>query len=288
MNIGLVSVDSKIPNLALMKLSAYHKKQGDLVEIANPGFTEYDRIYASKIFEFTPDYPYFGWFGDAEIIRGGTGYSLTTNLPEEIEAEYPDYELFNCGYALGFTTRGCIRKCPFCVVPEKEGMIKACSDIYGFWRGQKEILFLDNNILALPDHFKLIAEQTIENKVKVDFNQGLDIRLVTPEIAEILSRIHWQRFIRFSFDSVKIEKQVRRGVENLNKCGIKSYRIFFYVLIGYDSTPEEDLHRIQVLKSYGCEIFAMPYNKKDKYQRRFARWVNHRAIFNTVEWKDYR
>jgi hypothetical protein len=288
MNIGLISVDSKILNLALMKLSAYHKSIGDNVEIVIPGLGNYDRVYSDKIVNFTLDYQYYGWLGDTEIIQGGSGYSLYKNLSPEIENQYPDYELFNCDYAMGFTTRGCIRNCPFCIVPTKEAFFTIVSDIYSFWNGQKDIVFLDNNILGCPEHFEKIALQTIENKIRVDFNQGLDIRLVTPEIAELLSKIHWQRFIRFSFDSVGIENQVRNGIELLKKYGVKGYRLFFYILIGFNTKTEEDLYRVELLRSFGCDMFVMPYNKKDPYQKRFARWVNHKAIFKTVSWNDYK
>jgi hypothetical protein len=145
--IGLVDVDGKIPNLVLMKLSAWHKAKGDEVKIYDPLFDKPDRIYASKVFDFTPDYHYYP---ACEVIKGGTGYDLAAKLPPEVEKMYPDYSLFGCGYAMGFTTRGCIRKCPFYLVPRKEGAIKVVGDIYDFWRGQENLMLLDNNLTALP------------------------------------------------------------------------------------------------------------------------------------------
>lgn len=291
MEVGLVSVDSKIPNLALMKISAYHKKQGDKVQIYNPCPSLFDEpfnpdlIYSSKIFKFTPDYRFYP--RNTEIIKGGSGYDIHSELPAEIENQFPDYSIFDCSYAMGFATRGCIRKCPFCIVPIKEGKIRAVADIYDFWNGQKEIMFLDNNITALPEHLEKIASQVIKEKVRVDFSQGLDIRLITPEIAQILARIPFKRFIRFAFDDIGLEQQVISGIKTLNQAGIKSYRLMFYVLIGFNSTPEEDLYRVELLRSLGASVFVMPYNKKDPYQRRFARYVNMKAVFHSVKWQEY-
>lgn len=285
MNIGLVDVDSKISNLALMKLSAYHKSKGHTVKFFDPMFDKPDLIYASKVFDFTPDYQYFP--KDVPVYKGGTGYSLDVVLPAEIESQFPDYSLYSCDYAIGFTTRGCIRNCPFCLVPKKEGKIRAIGDIYDFWRGQEYLMLLDNNLTALPEQFERICKQLIKEKIKVDFSQGLDIRLITPEMAQLLSKVRLWKQIHFAFDSIKIEEQVRRGIEILTSNGVPPHKLMFYVLIGYDSTPEEDLHRVEVLRGLGVDSFVMPYNKNDPYQRRFARWVNHKAIFKSVPWKKY-
>lgn len=287
MRIGLVDVDSKIPNLALMKISAWHKSQGDSVEIYDPMFRpKVDRIYASKVFNFTPDYPYFPQ--DTEIVKGGTGYDLHNKLPNEIEGIYPDYKIFGCDYAVGFTTRGCIRKCKFCVVPEKEGQIRVVGDIYDFWRGQSHLMLLDNNLTALPEQFERICKQLAKEKVKVDFSQGLDIRLITADMAKLLSRVRLWKSVHFAFDSIKLESAVKKGIETLAKNGVKPYKLMFYVLIGFDSTPEEDLYRVELLRSLKVDPFVMPFDKHNEYQRRFARWVNHKAVFNKVKWEDYR
>ena len=163
MQVGIVDVDSKIPNLALMKLSAWHKARGDNVKLHDPLFDQPDRIYASKIFDFTPDYAYYP--ADCEICKGGTAYSLTEALPPEVESIYPDYSLFNCDYAMGFTTRGCIRKCKFCLVPRKEGKIRAVADIYDFWQGQQNMNLLDNNLTGLPEQFERICKQLIKDSL---------------------------------------------------------------------------------------------------------------------------
>lgn len=284
MRIGLIDVDSKIPNLALMKISAYHKSKGDTVSIFNPLFDKPDRVYASKIFDFTPDYEYWP---DCEIIKGGSGYDLRSTLGPTTESLYPDYSLYNCDYAIGFTTRGCIRSCPFCIVPRKEGPIRAVGDIYDFWRGQKQIMLLDNNLTALPERFERICRQLIKEKVQTDFNQGLDIRLITDDVAKLLAKVRLWKQIHFAFDDVKLESQVRDGIATLTR-HMPASRLMFYVLIGFNSTPEEDLYRVEILRGLGVDPFVMPYNKSDPYQKRFARWCNHKAIFKTVAWKDYK
>lgn len=284
MKIGLIDVDSKIPNLTLMKISAWHKTQGDEVKFYDPLLDKPDRVYASKIFDFTPDFQYWP---ACEVIKGGSGYDLKTALPKEMEDVYPDYDLYDCDYAIGFTTRGCIRKCPFCIVPKKEGPIRVVGDIYGFWRGQKRIMLLDNNLTALPDHMEKICKQLIKEKVLVDFNQGLDIRLITDDMARLLAKVRLWKQIHFAFDDVQLEKSVREGIAILTKY-MPASRLMFYVLIGFNSTPEEDLYRVEVLRGLGVDPFVMPYDKSDPYQRHFARWCNHKAIFKTVKWEDYR
>lgn len=285
MKIALLAPDSKIPNLALMKLSAWLKAQGDEVEVYMPIFkSEYDRLYISKVFNFSPEPEYLP---ECEIIRGGTGYDLKTELPAEAEYIYPDYEMFRCNYAIGFTSRGCIRKCSFCLVPQKEGSIRAVGDIYNFWNGQKELMLLDNNLTALPEHFEKILKQTIREKMRVDFNQGLDIRLLTGDMAQLLAKVRLWKQIHFAWDSMNYEKAVIRGIEVIKKYMPLS-RIMFYVLIGFDTTPEEDLYRVETLRGLKVDPFVMPFNKHDLYQKRFARWVNHKAIFKSVEWKNYK
>lgn len=284
MKIGIASVDSKIPNLALMKISAYYKSFGQQVELFNPLLSFYDLIYASKVFTNTKDDEYL----PKNTIRGGSGYDLKTTLPNEMEFMCPDYSLFNCGYAMGFTTRGCIRNCPWCIVPTKEGKIRVVDDIYQFWNGQSHLKLLDNNLTALPDHFEKIVTQLIKEKIYVDFSQGLDIRLLTSEIAKLLSVVRLWKQIHFAWDSMSYEQAVRRGIQILKSFGMYRNKVMFYVLIGFDTTPEEDLYRVEVLRGLNISPFVMPFNRKDKYQRNFARWVNHKAIFNSVKWEEYK
>ena len=185
MKIGLIDVDghSGFPNLALMRLSAWHKGRGDHVEWWN-GFCRYDRVYMSKVFTFTPD---VGTVIDAgEIIRGGTGYKDYGSLPEEIEKTAPDYSIYPAvDYAIGFLTRGCCRCCPWCIVPVKEGQIRPASTWEEIKRPDSgRIIFMDNNVLASPHGLQQI-EAMGGQKIWVDFNQGLDARLVTPKTAAL-------------------------------------------------------------------------------------------------------
>ena len=283
----MIDVDSKIPNLALMKISADYKKQGDKVEWYNPMFNDWDIVYMSKVFKFTPDYQYPVTAN--KVVKGGSGYDLKTELPPEVENIYPDYNLYpNMDYAMGFTTRGCVRNCPFCIVPEKEGKIRPVGDIYDFWKGQDKLKLLDNNLTAHDEQFKKVLNQLIDEKIKVDFSQGLDIRLITPKKAKLLSKVKLWKQIHFAFDHPEIEEQVREGIKILKNNGVKSYKMMFYVLIGYNTTKDQDLHRVRLLDDLGVDPFVMPYDKSDNYQKNFARWVNHKAIFKTVSWENYR
>ena len=296
--IALCQVDGKWPNLALMKLSTWHKQQGDTVEIVTPKssplercgvITNSDKVYASKTFAFTPNWRYL----PQSAICGGTGYDLTTELPTGAEACGPDYSLYpQWPAAIGFTTRGCVRSCPFCVVPRKEGRIRVVGDLYDFWDGQREVILLDNNLTAAPiEHFRLITEQLTKERVRVDFSQGLDLRLLTDEHAQLLAGVKLLRHqVRFAWDSVSDEAAIRCGLAAFlkhNSLNRTTQKATVYVLIGYNSTPEEDIYRVKVLRGLDVDPFVMAYNKRDLYQRRFARWVNHRAIFRTVEWAQY-
>ena len=267
-----------------MKVSQYYSNEN--VEWYNPMFNDYDIVYCSKIFNFTDDYKYP--IKANKVYKGGSGYSLNNKLPKEIENCKPDYNLYAENYAMGFTTRGCIRNCPFCVVPEKEGKIKPVGDIYDFWEGQDKLKLLDNNLTAHDEQFKRILNQLIDEEIKVDFSQGLDIRLITPEKAKLLSKVKLWKQIHFAFDYPEIEEQVKEGIKTLKNNGVKGYKMMFYVLIGYNTTKEQDLHRVRLLDDLGVDPFVMPYDKSENYQRNFARWVNHKAIFKSVSWENYR
>lgn len=283
MRIGLIDIDSKIPNLALMKLSAWHKAQGDLVEFHMP-LWKYDKIYASKIFNFTdsPELP-------ENCIKGGSGFDLTSKLPNEIENIYPDYSLYRCEFAIGFLTRGCSRKCDFCIVPKKEGNIKRSSDISSFWKDQSHIMLLDNNLTAHPDCIDILKDLQ-KTKAKINISQGLDLRLMTPEIAQELVKLkRWKNArIHFAWDDVRLEKSILKGLDIVLQTGIHPDRLSVYILIGYNSTPEEDLYRVEILREKGVNSYIMPFDKSNIYQKRFTRWGNHKAIFKSVKWADYK
>ncbi|NPV80707.1 MAG: radical SAM protein [Firmicutes bacterium] len=284
--VGLIQVDGKWPNLALMKLSAWHKAHGDSVEWFNAlEGSRYDVIYASKVFTTTPDFPYL----PAHVFKGGTGYNLDVILPLEAEQSFPDYSLYpKCDFAIGFTTRGCVRHCPFCIVPQKEGRLRVVGDLKSFWHGQRKVILLDNNLTAAPwEHFECVMRQFIETKVAVDFSQGLDARLINDEQAELLAKVRLWKRIHFAWDKMNDEAAIRRGIEVLKR-HISLHDVMFYVLIGFDTVWEEDLYRVETLRGMGVDPFVMPYNRRDPYQRAFARWVNHKAVFKSVPWNRYR
>ena len=284
MRIALYDVDSKIPNLALMKLSAFHKELGDNVEWYSPlCHQEYDKIYASKIFTDSKKE-----YLRKDMIIGGSGIDLHSKLSYKIEHIYPDYSLYpKCDYSIGFITRGCIRNCPFCIVPKKEGLIRKNADIEEFCKDQERILLLDNNILALPSHIKELERLKNSGK-RIDFNQGLDIRLITKKNAIILKQIkRWPGLrYRFALDDPAIIPIVERKTQLLNSLGIGNKTMQFYVLIGFNTTLEDDMNRINYLKSKGCAIFVMPYNKLNEYQKKFTRWVN-RYFYKYQSFNDY-
>ncbi|WP_018211164.1 hypothetical protein [Desulfitobacterium hafniense] len=287
MKVGLIDVDSKIPNLALMKIAAYHKSLGDQISFYSPLFDKPDLVYASKVFKFSDDYLYYP--SHCDVIKGGSGYGLDNVLPKEIENICPDYDLYNEPYAMGFCTRGCIRSCGFCIVPKKEGRIRATSDIYEFLNGREYFMLMDSNLTAEPDHFERICKQLIKHRVNTYFSQGLDIRLMDADKADLLNRVRpWDgKRIHFAWDFMADEQAVKEGIQLVTKY-IKPHKIMFYVLIGWDTTEDEDLYRVELLRSYKIMPFVMPYDKFDYYQRSFARWVNHKAIFNSCSWPEYR
>lgn len=287
--IGLIDIDGhNFPNLALMKLSAFHKQKGDDVSFVTIG--DYDKTYMSKVFTFSADFINgFGNYG--EVVTGGTGFNKTNTLSDEIEHIMPDYSLYKTDKAFGFLTRGCPNKCGWCVVPKKEGVIKQNADITEFWNGQKEAVLLDNNVLSHKHGLEQI-EKIIDLGIKIDFNQGLDARLIAnnKDIAELLSRIKWSRYLRMACDTKSQMPFIEKALENLNGFGFKNYRVFVYLLV----KDIEDAHeRALFLKEKGCSPFAQPYRDFEnnilptKEQRNFARWVNHKAIFKTIDYKDY-
>lgn len=263
MRILLVDLDTNsrrkpFPNLALMKLSAFYKTKGDEVFLNFP-LCQPDLTYASCV--FTWNARNLQGFNPA-IHTGGSGINLEAKLPEEIEHLMPDYSLYpNTNFSVGFTSRGCIQRCPWCIVPKKEGSIKPWASIYEFWdkRHQKIMLF-DNNLLASPN-WKETLSALIKEKIEVDFNQGLDIRLLDDEKVNFLKRVQ-TKVLRFSFDHLSYEKAVREGIQLLLKAGISSRKLSFYVLTGFNG-DETTVERVEILKHYNVDIYPMLYKGKD-------------------------
>jgi len=290
--IGLIDVDSHhYPNLALMKISAYHKSKGDTVEWWN-AFMSYDRVYQAKIFteDYTKDNEYF--IKADEVIKGGTGYDLKNKLPNEIEHIFPDYSIYPTkDTAYGFLTRGCPRGCHFCIVAEKEGRKSIqVADLTEFWNGQKNIDVLDPNLLACKNHITLL-KQLSETNSTVNPNQGLDCRLLTEDNIYWLNQIKIKT-IHYAWDYMREEMSVIKGLELYNKYGkIREKRNkVVYVLVNYDTTMEENLYRIYKLRDMGYAPYVMIYNKPSasKEIKRLQRWTNNRYIFWSCEkFEDY-
>jgi hypothetical protein len=291
MKVAIFDVDSKIPNLALMKLSAFHKSQGDSVELYSPLFKhDYDKIYASKIFNFSDR----SMLDEKNMEIGGTGWDLKKNLPDEIENLVPDYSLYKYPHNIGFSQRGCRLRCSFCVVPEKEGKPYGVNTIDELWtqRDSNFLVLLDNDFFGNAQ-WKDRIDEMVDMKLRVNFSQGLNIRNLKEDQAEALAKVNFSNIrgtfkqVHFAWDDPRHEKLIHKGIQTCIEAGIKPYQMAFYVLIGYHSTKEEDLHRVEVLRSYGVDPFVMPYDRTDIYQNTFSRWVNRRAIFNSVSWADY-
>ena len=327
MRVGIIDVDAhKFPNLALMKIAAYHKKRGDEVEWAFPLAT-YDRVYQAKVFDelYSKD---IDWLPQAkEIIKGGTGYfrrkkegkktwceiyhcgewrdignvptisidqeTYNEVLPPEIEHIYPNYHIYpklTQKTAFGFLTRGCPRHCDFCLVGDKEGVKSVkVADLKEFWKGQKNIKLLDPNLLACRDHLDLL-EQLARSKAYVDFTQGLDIRMTTAENIEAINRLKVKQ-IHFAWDNPK-DRLEKRFEEYAAKAAHKPHGHYasVYVLTNFNSTMEENLHRIYTLRDMGFDPYVMIYDKPHAPReiRLLQRWVNNKPIFKRCDkFEDY-
>lgn len=278
MKVSILTPDSKMPNLAAMKISMYHKLCGDKV-ILNMPIMPSDKTYASILFEWTPR--------PIAHVMGGPGVDPTIRLPEEIEACRPDYSLYpTIDYSLGFTYRACHRGCKFCKVKDMNEPTDHRS-IYSFHDPRfKKIALLNNNTFEDP-RWRETFQEIWGAGLKVKDISGFDARLLNKEKANALARTKWDGQIHFAWDSMKEERSVLKGLRLAIRQGLKPYKIMCYTLIGFDTTPEQDLYRIEVLRAMKIDPFIMPYDKQDGYQKRFARWVNHKAIFKSVAWEDY-
>ncbi len=259
--IGLIDVDrTRFPNIALGKIAAWHKAHEDSVEWADPMFGEYDRVYASKVFTFSPD---FTEQYNCEVIRGGTGYDIHSELPPEIDCMQPDYSIYpgvDNKTAYGFLTRGCIRKCPWCVVPDKEGRIRPYMDVEQIAiDGRKRLILMDNNLLAAGDYAKEQFVKIIDHGYRIDLNQANDARLVDDDFADLMARAKWIDYIRFGCDTPGQIAECERAIALLRKHGFAG-RFFLYCILNGDFA--ESFERIDYWHrkaDWRIHPYAQPY-----------------------------
>lgn len=302
MNIALVDVDGhNFPNLALCKIAGYYRRRGDSVEWYSPLFSNPDMIFASKVFTFSRDYTDYAAH-HPQPQKGGTGYDATAKLPEDIEASEPDFSIYPDSImrnpksgnlqAFGFLTRGCIRHCPWCIVPKKEGSIHPVSTIEKVAQGRREAVLLDNNFLAAePDFVFDQLFKIAKSEIRIDFNQALDARLMTPKIAQALAACKWIRFIRFACDSDGMIEPVRRALALIRETG-SNRQIFCYMLVQDIGSAEK---RLLELVKMGITPFAQPYRNfttntaPTKEQKDFAAFVNVKGgkLCLKMNFKDY-
>lgn len=301
MNVLLIDVDSKMPNLALMKISGYHKKKGDRVgfNIQKP-----DKVSISCVFKENKSKALgIVRMFNSNVEIGGYGVN-DIQLPYEVEHTMPDYSLYGIHYSIGFTSRGCIRKCPWCIVPKKEGAIREHAPIDEFYNFEwGKLVLWDNNFLASPKwHSKL--HEIIVRKIRVSFNQGLDIRFVNEEVAGMLSQTNYSdvrfksRRLYFSFDRSNIEGKVLEGIQNLLDAGVKPHHLMFYILTGFNVKAEDytldyfyshDYARFELLHKMGILVFPMVYdNRKDiPILKKFQKWAIRR-YYKVCSFEEYR
>ena len=302
MRVGLIDIDrTGFPNLALMKLAAWHRAQGDDVRLMTQSGSA-DRLYAATVFSWNR--PAAEHLKERGAIVGGTGIDIHAKLPSEVEAMRPDYSLYGIDYGMGYLMRGCIWRCAFCVVPQKEGSAREVARIDDLLNHDSErvrpfVVLLDNEFFFKVqwaiDRLNEFADR------RIDFcpSQGLDVRVVTPELAAALKRApfwnvkHTHRQITFAFDSIAIEARYRRGVEILLAAGISRDSLQSFVLVGFNSTLADDLRRIEIIREYGIDPYVMVYRDlqtgrrtPDPVYRNLARWANRR-LHKVCEFDEY-
>lgn len=294
--IALLAVDSTYPNLALMKLSAYHKGKGDSVEWYDV-FGQYDILYMAKVFTFTPDWPHpITNVPEDEIVRGGTGYDVQMRLPDVIDRIQPDYSIYpsiGSRTSYGFLTRGCIRRCPWCIVPRKEGGMAPYMDVDEIAQhGERpNATLMDNNILAATGYAEEQLEKIARRGYRIDFNQGLDARLVDGHTAELLARCRWQRYIRFGCDTPQQVAECERAIALIREHGYKG-EFFLYCIL---QDLEESYQRISHWRGDPKVLpFAQPYREFSKHakpipqwQKDMACWADRKQTYKTCDFKDF-
>lgn len=304
MHIGLIDIDSKIPNLVLMKLSAWHKSKGDTVQLLSPDdvlkgqdlFSHPDKMYATLVFDENAsrqarkNVVIAKKIALAGVEIGGTGWDLKKSLPAEIEAMKPDYDLYGIDYGMGFLSRGCIYQCGPCVVWRKEGFVHHVAWPWELVNPRSKELVIMDGIFNGSPHWQEKALWLINNGYTVDITQGMSIRLVNKQAAELIKALKHRNKVHFAFDHIAYEPEVRRGIELLLKTGMRADSLTFYILTNYDSTFEQDMQRIAVIEEYGANPYVMIYDKMHAPRKikDLQRWCNSRPPIRKVcRFEDY-
>lgn len=283
-----------MPNLALMKVSSFYKSKGHETGFA---FANPDKVYVSCVFSKNLNHAsgIRHFYPDAEFYIGGPGLEKPTALPPEIDCMMPDYSIYpDINYSLGYTSRGCPNACPFCIVPKIEGSFKEVAKISEFHNPDFDNIILYDNNFFYSDLWREKLNYLNEQGLKVSFNQGLDARRMDEEKSSALADSNTydlnfkKKRVYFSWDLMHTEKTVINGLKNVINAGIKPYTIMVYMLVGYNTSHNEDMYRFKTLRSLGLDPFAMVYNnyKDDKWIRHFARWVNKR-IYKVCSFEEY-
>jgi len=285
MKIGLHDADcTGYPNLALMKISAHEKSLGnDVCWLSGFNSDVCDVIYSSKVFSYPPA----PFIPPEKMVYGGYGYGSSLKLRDDIEHICPDYSIYNCDHSMGFLTRGCPNSCEWCIVPSKEGGIRPHADIEEFVI-HKEVVLMDNNVLAHPHGIHQI-EKIAGMGIAVDFNQGLDARLIDDSVAKLLGRVKWKEPVRLACDHKSQMSVVQKAVQALRWHNVTPSRYSCYVLV---TDVADAVERVRFLKGLGVDPFAQPYRDREgtpptDLQKAFARWVNRKQIFKKATWEEY-
>jgi len=279
MNVTAIALDSKIPNVAIEKIRLYHRQRGDVVYDLDLFIPQSDITYVSIVFDWSREMAANYELYD-NVVIGGSGWDVCGKLPPEIDIMRPKINL-------GFASRGCNNNCPFCIVHRKEGNAYPEADLYDIWDGvSADITLLDNNILQLPDHFRLICEQARKHKIRLDFNQGLDHKLLNDDVCLELRSIRHKAFV-FAFDHPSYIGSVERAIDLLDK-----HRLFnntWYVLVGYNTTLEEDFMRLDYLKQRKQYPYVMRHKKSygNHEYVKMARWANTHGLFRKSTYQQF-
>ena len=312
MRVRLTQIDGKLPNLALMKLAHWHKSRGDEIvftrEAARDLFEgDYDRVYGSAIFKFSA--PKLDRFRAAwpTAIVGGTGTDSQDTVEGLLGGEYEQYDYSPYPTflpSIGFTQRGCRLSCKFCVVPTKEGKPRSVNSIDAIWRGNphpKKLHLLDNDFFGQPEEqWRARVAEIRDGGFKVCFNQGINVRHLSPSAAEALASVEYrddgfsERRLYTAWDNLKDEEIFFRGVDMLEAAGVPAKHLRAYMLVGFDKreTWERIWHRFNRMVDRGIEPFPMVFDcratdpQRYRVLKQFQRWVVT-GLYRAVPWELY-